>query len=73
VLRLFIQIGGDSLTLDGDVTLEAVLPVIHDWYAELPKAEQRRIDQLTARVGASNTKLAGDVDGASHTTLNISK
>lgn len=74
MLRLFIQIGGDSLTVDGDVvTLEAVLPVIHDWYAELPKAEQRRIDQLTARVGASSTKLAGDVDGASHVTLNVRK
>jgi hypothetical protein len=68
VLRLFIQIGGDSLTLDGDVTLDAVLPVIHEWYAELPKAEQRRIDAVTARIGASNTKLAVDVDGATRST-----
>jgi hypothetical protein len=57
VLKLRIVIGADSLELEGDVGLDEVLTLVHDWITALPDAAQRQIDQLTGRTAASTTSL----------------
>ncbi len=47
MLKLTLAIGGDSLSVDGDLDLPAVLPVIHDWYAARPQTVS---DEWAARV-----------------------
>lgn len=64
MLSVRLVIGADSLEVAGDLTLPEVLPVIHEWYAALPQAAQRQIDQLTARARTANTTLAAAVDAA---------
>jgi len=64
VLKLKITIGADSIDVEGDVPLAELLPLVKDWLQALPAASQRQIDQLTARIAAANTKLAGDVGAA---------
>lgn len=64
MLKLSITIGADAIAVEGDVPFNEVLPLVTNWLAALPAAEQRRIDHLAARVAAANTKLTTDV-GAS--------
>lgn len=67
MLKLTLTIGGDSLTVDGDVTVENVLPVITDWLDALPTHDapiQLVIDHLTSRLAVSTTKLQHDVGAA---------
>ena len=64
MLKILIIIGADTLQLEGDVPLAEAVPLVRDWLQALPAAEQRRIDQLTARAAAATTKLEGDVDRA---------
>jgi hypothetical protein len=62
VLKLTLAISGDSLSVEGDLDLPPVLPVIHDWYAARP---QTVTDEWAARVTQSLDALLTLTQGGS--------
>jgi hypothetical protein len=64
VLTIKITLDSDSFEMSGDVRLVEALPVLTTWYGERKQADQTKIDRLTARAAAANTKLADDVGKA---------
>jgi hypothetical protein len=63
-LTLKIAIAGDSLELNGDVSILDARALLERWLAAVTPADQHRINTLTARLAAANTRLQRDVAAA---------
>ncbi|MEP7304194.1 MAG: hypothetical protein ABJA98_01625 [Acidobacteriota bacterium] len=64
MLKFRITIGADWLDIEGPVPLTDALALIDRWFEALSRADQHRVDHLTRRLAAANTKLRLDVAAA---------
>ena len=62
-LKLEITVGDDKFNLDGDFTIDAVVPALKEWgrLIGLPPG-QAEIDQITDRVSDSTERLHSAVE-----------
>lgn len=71
-LKLDIKVGTDSITADGDFTIdEQVVNLTKEWVTALPKGDQQAAERAAqAKIDAATGKMKGSQDSLEGAVLN---